>query len=45
MFNSQRDFFAGQNLTAVVIEIPKSRIDKGSLVDIWAATSRFGGQL
>ncbi len=45
MFNKNRDFFAGQNLTAVVIEIPKSRIDKGALVDIWAATSRFGGQL
>lgn len=45
MFNKSRDFFAGQNLTAVVIEIPKSRIDKGSLVDIWAATSRFGGNL
>ena len=45
MFNNKRDFFAGQNLTAVVIELPKSRIDKGSLVDIWTATSRFGGQL
>jgi hypothetical protein len=45
MFNNRRDFFAGQNLTAVVIEVPKNRIDKGALVDIWAATSRFGGQL
>lgn len=45
MFNKNRDFFAGQNLTAVVIEIPKSRIDQGALVDVWAATSRFGGQL
>jgi hypothetical protein len=45
MFNKNRDFFAGQNLTAVVIEIPKDRIDQGALVDIWAATSRFGGQL
>jgi hypothetical protein len=45
MFNRSRNFFAGQNLTAVVIEIPRSRIDAGSLVDIWGATSRFGGQL
>lgn len=45
MFSSTRDFFAGQNLTAVVIEIPRDRIDAGQLVDIWAATSRFGGQL
>jgi hypothetical protein len=45
MFNRNRDFFAGQNLTAVVIEIPRDRIDRGALVDIWSATSRFGGQL
>jgi len=45
MFDKNRNFFAGQNLTAVVIEIPKNRIDTGALVDIWAATSRFGGQL
>ena len=44
-FNSERDFFAGQNLTAVVIEIPKDRIDAGALVDVWGATSRLGGQL
>lgn len=44
-FSSSRDFFAAQNLTAVVIEIPRDRIDKGALVDIWSATSRFGGQL
>ena len=45
MFNKNRDFFAGQNLTAVVIEIPKDRIDTGALIDVWGATSRFGGQL
>lgn len=44
-FDSNRDFFAGQNLTAVVIEIPKDRIDTGELVDVWAATARLGGQL
>lgn len=44
-FDSSRDFFAGQNLTAVVIEIPKDRIDTGALVDVWSATTRRGGQL
>lgn len=45
-FNNQRDFFAGQNLTAVVISIPRSRIENGAnLVDVWATTARFGGQL
>ena len=44
-FDSGRDFFAGQNLTAVVIEIPRDRIDTGAPVDVWGATARFGGQL
>lgn len=44
-FNSGRDFFAGQNLTAVVIEIPKDRIEAGSVVDVWGSTARLGGQL
>ena len=45
-FNNQRNFFAGQNLTAVVIEIPRDRIANGTNpVDIWATTARFGGQL
>ncbi len=45
-FMSDRDFFAGQNLTAVAISIPRNRIENGgNLVDIWAETARFGGQL
>lgn len=44
-FRSNRDFFAGQNLTAVVIEIPKDRIETGMPLDVWGATARFGGQL
>lgn len=45
-FDNQRDFFAGQNLTAIVISIPRDRIENGAnLVDIWATTARFGGQL
>ena len=46
MFDSTRDFFAGQNLTAVVIEIPRDRIANGANpIDVWATTARFGGQL
>lgn len=44
-FSRTRDFFAGQNLTAVVIEIPRDRIETGALVDVWGSTARFGGQL
>lgn len=45
-FDSGRDFFAGQNLTAIVISIPRERIENGdNLIDVWADTSRFGGQL
>lgn len=45
-FNNQRDFFAGQNLTAIVIEIPRNRIENGTTpIDIWSTTARFGGQL
>jgi hypothetical protein len=41
-----RDFFAGTNDTAVVVEIPRSAIlvNNGPL-DIWATTARFGGNL
>ena len=46
MFNSNRNFFAGQNITAVVLQIPRSRIENGTnKIDIWTDTSRFGGQL
>jgi len=45
-FDSERDFFAGQNLTAVVISIPRDRIANGSNpIDVWGTTARFGGQL
>ena len=46
MFDSDRNFFARQNLTAVVLSIPRDRIANGNNpVDIWATTARFGGQL
>ena len=45
-FSSNRDFFAGQNLTAIVLSIPRGRIANGdNLIDVWAETRRFGGQL
>ncbi len=45
-FDKNRNFFAGQNLTAVVIEIPKDRIANGANpVGVWATSARFGGQL
>jgi hypothetical protein len=45
-FNNQRDFFRGQNDTSVVIQIPKPLIQNGArLINAWASTARFGGQL
>lgn len=45
-FNNARNFFAGQNLTAVVMEIPLSRLaSAGNTIDIWGETARFGGNL
>lgn len=45
-FNNRRDFFAGQNDTAIVIEIPRSRIANGTNpIGIWATSARFGGNL
>lgn len=45
-FDSGRDFFAGQNVTAVVISVPRDRIANGdNPIDVWGTTARFGGQL
>jgi len=45
-FNNQRNFFGAQNITAVVIEIPKSRLANGSNpIDLWSTSARFGGQI
>lgn len=45
-FNNQRNFFAAQNDTAIVLEIPKSRFAKATTpLGFWATTARFGGQL
>lgn len=40
-----RDFFAGQNDSAIIIEIPRDRLGGTSAVDIWSTTSRFGGNI
>lgn len=45
-FDKNRNFFAGQNLTAIVIEIPKDRIANGTNpIGVWGTSARFGGQL
>jgi len=42
-FNNKRNFFAGQNDTVIVIEIPKDRLDKGVPLNLWGSTYRFNG--
>jgi len=45
-FRGDRNFFAGQNLTAAVVQFPRSAIDTGSgKVRIWATSARFGGNI
>ena len=45
-FNNTRDFFAAQNDTAFVLEIPRERFAGGhGVIKVWGTTSRFGGQL
>ncbi len=42
-FNNQRNFFRGQNDTAVVIQIPKSRLANGSNpIRVWATRPSLG---
>jgi hypothetical protein len=44
-FNNQRSFFTGQNDTAFVIELPKSRVAGGTgKIAVWSTAARFGGQ-
>jgi hypothetical protein len=43
-FNNTRDFFAAQNDTAFVIEVPRERLGNGT-IKVWSTTQRFGGQL
>lgn len=43
-FNNQRNFFNGQNDTAIIIQIPRSLLGSNQ-VDVWATTARFGGNI
>jgi hypothetical protein len=42
-FNNQRNTFAGRNDTFITFSIPRSLIDRGQPLDIWATTARIGG--
>lgn len=45
-FRNDRDFFGSQNITAVVIEIPRDRLENGAnVLDFWTDSARLGGQL
>ena len=44
-FTNQRDFFAGQNDTAIVLSFPKDRFTSAAMpIGVWATTSRIAGQ-
>lgn len=45
-FDRNRNFFGGQNITVVAIDIPRSAVQNGSNpLHIWSTASRFGGQI
>jgi hypothetical protein len=45
-FRNDRNFFGAQNITSVVIEIPRDRLENGTnVLDIWSITDRLGGQI
>ena len=44
-FDSNRDFFAGSNATAIAMQIPLSNLNVTGEISVWANTRRFGGQL
>jgi hypothetical protein len=45
-FNNQRNFFNGNNDTAIVLSIPRDRFAGASTpLGLWTTTSRFGGQI
>lgn len=44
-FRSDRNFFAGQNITCIAIEIPRDRLENGGhVIDLWTTSNRLGGQ-
>lgn len=42
-FDNTRDFFAGLNVSAIVIEIPIRTLPGAGPYNVWATTARFGG--
>lgn len=45
-FDKNRNFFGGKNITAVILQIPKSRLVGASgKLDMWTTTGRIGGQI
>ncbi|MBL8770231.1 MAG: hypothetical protein JNK30_02520 [Phenylobacterium sp.] len=44
-FVASRSFFSGTNDTSLVLQIPRSRVETGNELNIWATSARFGGQL
>ena len=44
-FRNDRNFFGAQNITSVVIEVPRDRLENGTnVLDFWSITDRLGGQ-
>jgi hypothetical protein len=44
-FVNTRNFFAGQNDTAMVVQIPRPLIETPDQLNIWVTSARIGGQL
>ncbi|NCP19024.1 MAG: DUF4331 domain-containing protein [Erythrobacter sp.] len=44
-FDNQRDFFAGQNVTAFVFQVPVANLNATGPISVWVETRRFGGNL
>lgn len=42
-FDSTRDFFAGKNITSIVVEFPISAIGADGPFNVWATTATIGG--
>lgn len=44
-FRNDRDFFGAQNITVMVIEVPRDRLENGTnVLDFWTDSARLGGQ-
>ena len=43
---NDRNFFAGKNITGIVIQIPRAALENGTHpIDFWTTTARFGGNI